>query len=159
MVNVLQLIDSFHQGGTERQVVQLTRLLHQHQRYKIHIACLNANGPLRADLSGLGFSSIPEFPLTSFYDRNAVVQLRRMNAFLRDNKIDLVHAHDFYTNIFGMTAGFLAGVPIRIASRRETEGIRSPAKRWLEHRAYALAHAVVANAEVIRQQLISEGLP
>ncbi|HYV00305.1 MAG TPA: glycosyltransferase family 4 protein, partial [Pyrinomonadaceae bacterium] len=32
-------------------------------------------------------------------------------------------------------------------------------KRWLEHRAYALAHAVVANAEVIRQQLIGEGLP
>jgi glycosyltransferase involved in cell wall biosynthesis len=159
MVNVLQLIDSFHQGGTERQVVQLTRLLHQRRRYKVHIASLNASGPLRAELDGLGFNSIPEFPLTSFYDRNAAVQLRRMRAFMRDNKIDLVHAHDFYTNIFGVTAAFLARVPIRIASRRETEGIRSPSKRWLEHQAYRLAHAVVTNAEVIRQQLISEGLP
>jgi glycosyltransferase involved in cell wall biosynthesis len=78
---------------------------------------------------------------------------------MRRHKIDLVHAHDFYTNIFGTAAAKLAGVRARIASRRETEGIRSPAKRWLERRAFNAASAVVANAEAIRTQLIAEGLP
>jgi glycosyltransferase involved in cell wall biosynthesis len=50
-------------------------------------------------------------------------------------------------------------VRARIVSRRETEGIRSPAKRWLERRAFNAASAVIANAEAIRTQLIAEGLP
>ncbi|HYN84177.1 MAG TPA: glycosyltransferase [Pyrinomonadaceae bacterium] len=158
MQNVLQLIDSFNQGGTERQVVQLTRLLHRSGRYHVHLACLDGRGPLRAEVEGLGLGDIAEFPLTSFYDRNAFKQLRRLSAFMRERDIALVHAHDFYTNIFGTTAAAAARVPARIASRRETDGIRSPAKRFVERRAYGLAHRVVANAEAIRQQLIKEGL-
>ncbi|MBA3710902.1 MAG: glycosyltransferase [Pyrinomonadaceae bacterium] len=157
--NILQLIDSFNQGGTERQTVQLTRLLHGGGRYRVHVACLSGQGPLRAEVERLGLGDIPEFPLTSFYNRNTASQLRRLAAFMRERQIDLVHAHDFYTNIFGMTAAALARIPARIASRRESDGIRSPAKRWVERRAYGLAHAVVANAEAIRQQLIKEGLP
>lgn len=57
-----------------------------------------------------------------------------------------------------MFAAALARVPVRIASRRETEGIRSRSQRFIERRAYDLAHAVVANAETIREQLINEGL-
>ncbi|HEX5707284.1 MAG TPA: glycosyltransferase [Pyrinomonadaceae bacterium] len=159
MQNVLQLIDSFNQGGTERQVVQLTRMLHRSGRYRVHVACLDGRGPLRGEVEELNLGDIPEFRLKSFYDLNAVAQLRRLAAFMREREIALVHAHDFYTNIFGTTAAAFARVPARIASRRETDGIRSPAKRFVERRAYSLAHRVVANAEAIRQQLIREGLP
>jgi len=158
MTNVLQLIDSFNQGGSERQTVQLTRLLHESGRYRVHLACGDPIGPLRADAERLGLGEIPSFPLTSFYDRNFVVQVRRFARYLRERQIDVVHAHDFYTNIFGMFSAALARVPVRIAARRETEGIRSPAQRFIERRAYDLAHAVVTNAEAIREQLISEGL-
>ncbi len=159
MPNVLQLLDSFNQGGTEWQTVQLTRLLHESGKYRIFLASLSPEGPLRAEVERLGFHDIPSFPLQSFYNPNAMKQLARLASLMRKNKIDLVHAHDFYTNIFGIAAATLARVPARIASRRETEGIRSPAKRWLERRAFNSANAVVANAEAIRTQLISEGLP
>jgi glycosyltransferase involved in cell wall biosynthesis len=156
--NVLQLIDSFNQGGTERQVVQLTRLLAQSGRYHVHLACLSGKGPLRAEVERLGFREIPEFPLNSFYDRNTFIQLRRLVHLMREREIDIVHAHDFYTNIFGMAAAALARVPARIASRRETDGIRSRAQRIVERRAFNLAHAIVANAEAVRQQVIREGV-
>jgi len=39
---------------------------------------------------------------------------------------------------------------VRIASRRETEGTKSGTQRWVERRAYNLAHAIVANAEAVR---------
>lgn len=157
MYNVLQLIDSFYQGGTERQTVQLTRLLHETGRYRLHLACLRPEGPLRAEVERLGFADIPTFPLTSFYDRNMAVQLRRFVRHLRENEIDLVHAHDFYMNVFGMTGAALARVPVRLASRRDTDGVRSRAQRWVERRAYDMAHAVVANAEAVREQVIREG--
>ena len=106
----------------------------------------------------LGLGEIPSFPLTSFYDRNAITQLRKFIQHLRRMKIDLLHAHDFYTNIFGMTAGFLGGVGVRIASRRETNGMRSPAQMKTQRVAYALAHRILANSESVRRMLIEEGV-
>jgi glycosyltransferase involved in cell wall biosynthesis len=158
--NVLLFIDSFAQGGTERQVVQLARLLSESGRYQVHLACLSGEGVLRAEVERLGFTDIPEFPLTSFYDRNMVVQLRRCAAFLRERAIDIVETHDFYTNIFGMTASALARTPrARIASRRETDGTKSRGQKWVQQRAFALADCIVANAEAVRQELIRDGVP
>jgi L-malate glycosyltransferase len=155
--NVLQLIDSFNQGGSERQAVQLTRLLKDSGRYQVHIACLSQKGVLRSELEAIGFRDIPEFPLNSFYDGNALKQVRSFAALLKELRIDVVHTHDFYTNIFGMAGSALARVPVRIASRRES-GKRAGHKRAVERGVYRLAHAVVANCEVVRQQLIDEGV-
>src|ERR1700740_379827 len=105
--NVLQLIGSFGEGGSERQAIQLTRLLRERGKYRVELACLDARGPLRDDAMQVGFCGIAEFPLTSFYDRNAVKQLRRFVRFLRERDIDVVQTHDFYTNVFGMAGGGL----------------------------------------------------
>jgi glycosyltransferase involved in cell wall biosynthesis len=154
---ILQLIDSFDEGGSERQALQLTRLLHDSGRYEVSLATLKADGVLRASIENLKLGHISCYPLKSFYDRNAVTQLRRFVHHLRASRIDLLHTHDFYTNIFGMTAGFLAGVKVRIASRRETNGMRSTAQRRAQHFAYSLAHQIVANSESVRQKLVEEG--
>lgn len=157
--NVLHLIDSFEQGGTERQAVQLVQRLHEHGQFNVRVACLDKRGLLQGEVESLQTGEIPEYRLTSFYDRNALKQIHAFARFLRDQDIRLVHAHGFYTNMFGMAAAKLARVPARIASKRETEGFRtSQQKRVERHTAFRLAHRVVANAEVIRQQLIKEGM-
>lgn len=158
MPNVLQLLDSFQQGGTEGQVVQLTKWLQASGKYRIFLATLSGEGPLRGEVERLGYRDVPTFPLQSFYNVNALRQQSRLVSYMREKQIDVVHAHDFYTNIFGMAAASLARVTGRIASRRETEGIRSPAKRWVERRAFDSAKVVIANAEAIRRHLIGEGL-
>jgi glycosyltransferase involved in cell wall biosynthesis len=156
---VLQFINSFHQGGSESQAVQLARLLHESGRYRVHVACLDGEGVLREEISRLGPGEIPEYRLNSFYDRNMLRQLRRCAADLRARKIDVVHTHDFYTNVFGLLAARLARVPVRIASRRETLGMRTEAQKKVERFVYRLAHTVVANSEAVRRQLIAEGVP
>jgi L-malate glycosyltransferase len=155
--NVLQLIGSFNQGGSERQAVQLTRLLHDSGRFNVFVATLDHTGPLAAAIKSLDLPEVPEYKLTSFYDRNAIVQLRSFAGYLKRNNIHVVHAHDFYTNIFGMTAATLARVPVRIASRRES-AVRVAKQRLVERGAYRLAHKVVANCEEVRRQLIVEGV-
>ena len=157
MRNVLQVIDSFDQGGSEQQAVQLTRLLFESGNYRVHVACLRNKGVLRSQLENIGFSDIPEFPLSRFYDLHALKQLRLFAKLLSDWQIDIVHTHDFYTNIFGMAAAKLAGIPVRIASRRESAK-RASQKRMVERVAYKLAHSVVANCEVVRRELIAEGV-
>lgn len=151
-------MDSFEQGGTERQALQLVRLLRKSGRCRVHLACLQNKGSLRAEAErSLDNAEIPEFPLNSFYDRNFLVQVRKLGRFLKQNQIDIVHTHDFYTNIFGTAAAALAQVRVRVASKRETDGFRSALQKRLERGAFRLAHRVVANSEAVRQQLIREG--
>ena len=156
--NALHLIESFFEGGSERQAVQLVGLMKDRGRYNVHIACLDGRGVLRDEVERLGFSEIPEFRLNRFYDRNAFRQVNEFARFLREREIEIVQTHDFYTNVFGMAASALARVPVRVAARRETTGWRSNSQRFIERRAYNLAHAIITNCEAARDQLISEGV-
>jgi glycosyltransferase involved in cell wall biosynthesis len=156
--NVLQLVGSFHQGGSEGQAIQLTRLLRSSDRYAVHLACLSPEGSLRTQVERMGVTNVPAFPLTSFYDHNAAKQLLRFVKLLRSRKIVVVQTHDFYTNVFGIVGAAVAGVKGRIAARRETSGVRTRAQAKAERFAYAFANAIVGNAEAVRATLISEGV-
>lgn len=156
--NILHIVDSFEPGGTERQAVQLVRLLNESGRYRVHLACLQKRGALLDEAESFGLGEIGEYPLKSFYDPNFVSQVRRLTRYLKKHDIELVHTHDFYTNIFGMTAAALTRTPIRIASKRETDGFRNSMQRRAERGAYSLAHAVVVNAKAVGQRLTVAGV-
>jgi glycosyltransferase involved in cell wall biosynthesis len=156
--NVLQFVGSFHQGGSERQAVQLTRLLRENAGHNIFIATLNGEGVLRAEVEALGFKEIPEYKLTSFYDLNFLKQLRKCAEYLRGNKIEIIQTHDFYTNVFGIAAATLARVPVKIASKRETGGMRSRLQRILEKQAFRQVQAIVVNSAAVKDYLIGEGI-
>jgi glycosyltransferase involved in cell wall biosynthesis len=156
--NVLFIIDSFEQGGSERQAMQLLTQLHASGKCRVHLACLQNRGSLRAEADQLGIAEINEYALNSFYDLNFARHLRRLVRFIRENQIDVVHTHCFYTNIFGMTGGFLAGVRGRITSKGETDGFRTSLQKRAERAAFRLSHRVIANCLVVQNQLIHEGV-
>ncbi|MCA1621775.1 MAG: glycosyltransferase [Acidobacteria bacterium] len=156
---VLHLIDNFEQGGTERQAVQLVRLLHGSGRYEVRVACFSGHGVLRAEVERLGLGEMPEYPLRGFGHPKFGAQLVRFARHLRRERVGLVHAHGFYTNTFGVLGAALAGVPVRISSRRETEWLRSRPQQRLEQLVFRLSQAVVANAEAVGRQLVRAGVP
>src|SRR6266550_1249790 len=155
---VLFIIDSFEQGGSERQALQLLTQLHESGRVNVRLACLQDKGSLKADAERLGIGEIHEYPLTSFYDLNFAKQLRRLTSYIKENQIDVLHTHCFYTNIFGMSGAYLARVPARITSKGETDGFRSPMQKRGERMSFRLAHRVIANCLVVQNQLIREGV-
>jgi glycosyltransferase involved in cell wall biosynthesis len=155
---VLQLIGSFHQGGSERQALQLARLLHESGRFRVQLACLDPEGVLRAEIADLKLGEIQAFPLTAFYDLNAMAQARRFARYLRATGVQILQTHDFYTNVFGMFTGALARVPLRIASMRETGGMRTSGQKRVQRMAYSLAHHVVANSEAVRGELVKQAV-
>jgi glycosyltransferase involved in cell wall biosynthesis len=156
--NVLFIIDSFEQGGSERQALQLLRQLHESGQCNVRLACLQNRGSLRAEADALGIGEIHEYPLTSFYDLNFGRQLLRLRRFIKENQIDVVHTHCFYTNIFGMAGAFLSNVRARVTSKGETDGFRTPLQKRAERLSFRLAHRVIANCLVVQNQLIREGV-
>jgi glycosyltransferase involved in cell wall biosynthesis len=139
-------------------MIQLVRLLRESGNFNIHVACLSGRGKLRPKIDAMNFSEVPEFPLTSFYDRNMVKQLRRFSSYLRERKIDIVHTHDFYSNIFGITGARLGKVKARVGAKRETLGMRTPSQVRVELLSFKLADAIVVNAEAVKSYLIQNGV-
>jgi glycosyltransferase involved in cell wall biosynthesis len=155
---VLQLIGSFHNGGSERQAVELTRLLKHDGSVEVSVAVLNNEGPLRDEVERLDLGEIPEFPLTSFFRPSFVQQTRALAAHLRGNKIDVIHTHDFYTNVIGMAAAASAGTFARVASKRETEGVRTKGQDRVERLAFGGSSKIVVNSAAVHEHLTSRGL-
>jgi glycosyltransferase involved in cell wall biosynthesis len=156
--NVLYFIWGFGEGGAEHQMLQLAQRMKDSAGYRVHIACLLRTGDLLNKAEELVGQEVPGFPITSFYNHTMVVQLRRFAQYLRANEIQIIHAQDFYSNIFGMIGATLAGVPARIAFKGETEFSRTPKQRFAERCAFRLAHAVIANSEAVRTQMLREGV-
>jgi glycosyltransferase involved in cell wall biosynthesis len=155
--SVLQIVHGFIEGGSERQMIQMVTLLQQSGDYRVHVASLSTGGVLRPLIESLEVPII-DLPLTSFYDANMLRQTRKFVSYLKQHQIEIVHSHDFYSNIFGMTGASVARVRGRVASKRETTGTRTMAQRTVERNAFKLALAVVANATAVKDQLIGEGV-
>lgn len=151
---VLHLVTSFEAGGTERQFVELLKRLDR-QRYDVRLAALRNEGALYEELAA-SFPEVPEFRLTSFYDRNALRQLRKLQALLRRERIDILHTHGFYDSLFGAMAARLSGTRV-IASQRHLKLSDRRAHDWGTRVIHRLAHRVIVNSEAIRDSILARG--
>jgi L-malate glycosyltransferase len=143
---VLHLVTSFEAGGTERQFVELLKRLNP-KRFDVRLAALRIEGPFYPEIASR-FPDIPEFRLTSFYNRNALKQLRRLQALLKRERIDILHTHGFYDSLFGAMAGRLSGVQV-IASQRHLQLSARKVHEWGTRAIHYLADRIIVNSEAI----------
>lgn len=129
------------------------------RRFEVHVVCMRREGQWLSRVEDVA-ASVSEFPVRGFRSAGAVVQLLRFARWCTTQRIAIVHACDFYANIFALTGAALARVPVRIGSRRD---IRLPQRSDSQHRlqqiSYRFAHRVVANSRAAAAQLQSEGVP
>ncbi|WP_338261055.1 glycosyltransferase [Corallococcus caeni] len=156
-LRLVEFTRSFHIGGTEVQVLELLRGLPS--SYRLQVSVLEDQGPLMDSVWKLGHA--PEvFSLNgSLLQPNTLFQIHRMSRWLKANRVQLVHVHDFYSSIVAVPAAKLAGAKV-IVGRLDLSHWQGKARRLLHARMTRMADHVVANAEAIRQLLIhEEGLP
>ena len=157
-INVLHLVSSFHQGGSEAQAIRLAARLSRTGRYNIILATLRNEGRLRSMAAELGFVDPPVFPVTSFYGPGFLLEIAHFRNFVRSKHIDIVHCHDFYTNVFGIAASRSSGIRTTIASKRETSGTRTAAQSFVEKHLFRWAKSIVANSRAVSRFLITQGV-
>ena len=148
---VLHLITSFEIGGTERQAVELLKRLDP-ERYDVRLAVIRNEGPFYREIEAR-FPDVPEFPLTSFYNVNAIKQLVRLRRLMMRERIDILHTHDFYSGLIGGVAARLAGVRVLAAQRHLKLSGRRVHKVGMRliHR---LAHRILVNSEAIQDRIL-----
>lgn len=151
---VLHLITKLDIGGTERQAVELLNRLDP-DRYDVRLAVIRRGGPFYREIAAR-FPVVPEFPLTSFYNRNALKQLRRLRALMINERIDILHAHDFYAGIIGSVAARLSRVKV-IACQRHLKLSDRRVHEWGAYLIHKLAHRILVNSEAIRASIAERG--
>jgi glycosyltransferase involved in cell wall biosynthesis len=70
----------------------------------------------------------------------------------------VVQTCDLYANVFGLPGAALAGVPVRIGSRRELNPDKTAGQIRLQRQAYRCATKIVANSAAARGILVGEGV-
>jgi len=154
---VFYLVDSFNVGGTEVQAVELALRIST-AGYQVTLGCLRAQGPLLERLKGTTIAVREFHPRGGIDSVAGIYQLLRLSRFLRREKFDIVHTHDLWSNLLGVPAARLAGIPAIVSSRRDLAHFhwyRGKRRVWLR-RIQNLSGAVLTNASPIRDALVSE---
>lgn len=155
---VFYLVDSFDVGGTETQAVELALRMGA-VGYEVTLGSLRAQGPLLERLRGTPVDVKEFHPQGGIDSPRGVYQLLRLSWFLRCGKFSVVHTHDLWSNLMGVPAARLAGVPVIVSSQRDLAHLdwyRGSRRVWLR-RIQSLSSVVLANATPVRDALISAG--
>lgn len=154
-VKLVQFVAGFNSGGTERQFTNLAVGLDP-ERFDVRFGCLRRTGQLIEELQAREIP-VAEYPVRSFYHPRAVVEQLRFAQDLRRQRVDIVHAYNFYGNVFAVPAARLAGVPVVLASIRDMGVYLNAAQRRAQRWACRMADKVLVNADAIRRWLVQDG--
>jgi len=153
-VRLLKVVPVFAFGGTERQFVNLGLALDP-ARFDVRFACMRRAGQFLDELLRRRIP-VADYAVRSLRRPGALAAQWRLATDLRRDRIQVVHAYNFYANVFAIPAARLAGVPV-IASIRDLGAYLSPAQRRLQRWVCRLADRVIVNAHAIAGWLVEEG--
>ena len=154
-VRLLKVITNYGCGGTEKQVINLVNKLDR-RSFELQFACLQKLG-FFLQLVEQQKIPIAEFPIGKLYEPGTFMQQLRFSRFMREQKIQIMHSYNFYSNVFAIPAAKLAGVPVILASIRDQGIYLSKAQKLLQKNVCRLADRVLVNSESIRDWLLEEG--
>lgn len=153
-IRLLKFLAYLAIGGSERQVLNIRHGLDA-SRFDLHLGCFGCfDEQIAVDLSG---TPLEVFKIRKLYGVRAIKECLRLASYLRQNRIDIVHAYNFYANVFALPAARLAQVPVLLASIRDTGEYWTPRQRAVNKVVCRLADRVVVNAEAIKRGLVEEG--
>ena len=150
-LNVLQVASSFPRwGGTELHILNLSEQL-MRRGHNVTIACQ----PGKWVEERARQLRVPTIPMTvnRLHDKQDMLALRR---FLRENRVDVLHAHWSLDMIIPPVAALLERVPVRVLSRHLPNRLKNRPGGWIYSN--ILFSRVVTVSESVRQTLIQCGM-
>ncbi len=137
-------------------MTELVRRLDR-SRFDVFVACFHRRGVWLQRVERVA-SEVAEFPVRSFGSPGTLVQAAAFARWCGKRRIAVVQAADIYANAFALPAARLAGVPVRVGSRREVHPTRGRALEALQRIGYSAASRIVANSQAGAARLRSEGI-
>ena len=151
---ILKVVPTLMCGGTENQFMALTRQLDP-QRFDVEFACLRRWGPFVDELTARGIP-LSVYNVRTFRSVGALAEQARLARHVVRNKIQIVHAYNFYGNVFAVPPARLVA-PVVIASIRDCAPYLTAMQKHVQRYACQFADCILVNAEAVKQWLVTEG--
>jgi glycosyltransferase involved in cell wall biosynthesis len=151
---ILNVVPTLMCGGTENQFMTLGRLLDR-SRFDLEFACLRRWGPFVKELAQLQIP-LEEYPVPTFRSVQALAQQARLARHIVRRRIGIVHAYNFYGNVFAIPPARLVA-PVVIASIRDRAPYLTAMQKRVQRYACQFADCVLVNADAVKDWLIDEG--
>ena len=152
-IRLFLMTNSFETGGSERQFGVLARNLRP-QEFNVHLGCILRKGPFAND-----FGDVPEYWLGgSLYGWKSWQTRLRLSQSLRQQRIEIAHAFDFYTNLTLIPAARFAGTPVVIGSQRQIGDLLTPRQFRAQAAAFRWCDAVICNSRAAADRLGQAGI-
>lgn len=154
-IRLLKIVPTLRYGGTERQFMALSASLDP-DRFRVELACLRPGGGLASEAVRHGMP-VATYDIGPFHSaRTLALQTRFARAIAR-RRIDVVHAYNFYGNVFAVPPARLAGAPVVIASIRDCGPYLTSMQLRVQRLICRAATCVVVNAGAVRDWLVRDG--
>jgi L-malate glycosyltransferase len=150
---VLKVVPTLMCGGTENQFMTLGRLIDR-SRFDMSFACLRRWGPFVDELDELGIP-LREYQVATFRSVHSLAQQARLARQISHGRIDIVHAYNFYGNVFAIPPARLMA-PVVIASIRDRSPYLTPMQKRVQRYACQFADRILVNADAVRDWLVGE---
>src|SRR5262245_46252596 len=148
------MVNTLERGGTERQFVTMVRTL-TGGAFELNAGCLARRGEFVDSLPGvLEFS-----PGNSLYKVQSHRTRIALGRHLRQRKVLVAHAFDFYSNLMLIPTARLARVPVVIGSHRQLGDLLTRMQFRAQKEMFRLCDRVVCNSQAAAQRLNEAGLP
>jgi L-malate glycosyltransferase len=151
-VRIAYCLDTMQIGGTELNAVRTAERLDR-SRFEISVISLQPDGPIAERYLAAGIPVHP-YRLQSLYAPDSVRQGVRLMRWLRRERIEILHCHDLYANLFAAPWGRMARVPTVITSRRWLEPLPNRQLEIANWLMFRVGHRVLANSPAVAESLV-----
>jgi glycosyltransferase involved in cell wall biosynthesis len=151
VLRIVEFTNCFHVGGGEVQLLELLRRLPAD--YDVSVHALDPRGPLLEETRALGYEPHVHPLGGSFMSAATLSETMKLARWLRAERIDLVHAQDFYSTLIGVPAAKLAGVPV-VVSRLDLVHWHGRVRHLALAAASHAADVVIANCLAVRDLVV-----
>jgi glycosyltransferase involved in cell wall biosynthesis len=152
-LRIAEIINSFDIGGGEVQLLELLRGLMRRHRLSVH--ALELRGPLLPRVRSLGFEPDGHPLGGSLASRGALRAIADLARTFRRDRVQVVHAHDFYSAFVAVPAARLAGAGV-VVGRLDLGHLQTPAQRAVLAGLSHAADAVIVNCGAIFDLVIGD---
>lgn len=154
-IRLLKIVPTLLCGGTENQFMTLGASLST-RRFQVELACLRRLGPFVAEAAR---RSLPlrEYPIDTFRSARTLLQQARLARDIVRRRVDIVHAYNFYGNVFAIPPARLAAAPVVIASIRDRGPYLTPMQARVQRQVCRVATRVLVNADSVKEWLLHQG--
>jgi glycosyltransferase involved in cell wall biosynthesis len=151
---VLNVVPTLMCGGTENQFMTLARMLDR-MRFDVEFACLRRWGGFVDELLARNIP-LTEYPVSTFRSLAAIAQQARLTRHIMRRHIQIVHAYNFYGNVFATPPARLVA-PVVIASIRDRAPYLTRMQKRVQRYACQFADCILVNADAVKDWLIGDG--